>query len=1012
MSLPLSRGFCLSFSFFCTLVFAPSAMAQVRINEFLAKNLAGIVDEDGDFNDWIEVHNSSSQPVSLLGWHLTDDAVDPNQWTFPDVTLDGDSYLVVMASSKDRAISGSPLHTNFKLSTSGEFLALSDSTGAVVSSYDPGYPQQSADISFGLQPDGISGAYFNTPTPGGPNGVGTIVLLPISISPNHGLYSAPFIAQLEHAVSSADIRYTLDGTVPTIQSPLLQWNPVIRATATIRLRAFAPGYDPSVVQTVTYLFASDVVQQDEQTALDQGFPAEWIQRDGQPWTTNEAGDLNARAGARYGFEPGMLAGFSASQLEEQLRSIPSLSVVMHPDDIFGYQEASGREGIYSNSVEDSDIWERACSAEWIEPDGSQGFTVNCGISIQGGSSTNVNNRGQLSMSLHFRSSYGPSKLNYQVFQDSSAQEYDKLILDSHNQNSINGFASPSQKSHAMEIRDPFIAGLVGRMGHITPHSRYAHVYLNGLHWGIYAIHERPDDDFAAAHLGGDSEEYDYVKRGVVFEGNSNRIDEAQPGLWAEVVDMTRNPITPGSMWRGEDAWAALQARVDMGAYADYLIANWYGGNTDWPHSNWTATARSRLSADYSDVNPDPRFQFHVWDAETTLLWGGAAWSVGDGFYDRTSRISNYQANATLIHWAARHHPDWLMLFADRAHRLLSPGGALYVHPDDQTPGTIYDPVHPERNVPASVFEKSAQELESVVHFEFARWANYGYPEGTHQTGNWAIERDRLRNGYFAFRSNVLRQQLEGATPRLYPTLRAPVLVPASGELGSLGELQISHALGASVYYTLDGTDPREALGGISPTAKLAGAGAGPTRKTALPVGTRPPAPGGWTQVQARAFDGTDWSPLESRDYIVGMDLALNELMSRNDVTISDESGEFDDWFELKNNSSEPFDLTGFYISDDASNPQKWSIPAGTVLEAGTYQIFWADGDTDQGALHADFSLSGGGEFLGLFAPDGLGNLLIDGVDFPSIATDQSFGREPDSTGPWAVLGIPTPGSAN
>jgi hypothetical protein len=767
---------------------------------------------------------------------------------------------------------------------------------------------------------------------------------------------------------------------------------------------------------VTYLFASDVVKQDAQSAQNVGFPAEWIQRDGQPWTTNEAGDLNIRPGARYGFESGMLAGFSPSQLEEQLRSIPTLSVVMHPDDLFGYQAASGREGIYSNSEEDSAGWERACSAEWIEPDGSPGFAVNCGLTIQGGSSTNVNNRGQLSMSLHFRSSYGPSKLDYQVFEDSPVREYDKLILDAHNQNSINAFDSPSGKAHAMEVRDPFMASLVGRMGHITPHSRYAHVYLNGLHWGIYAIHERPDDDFAAAHLGGDSEEYDYVKRGVVFEGNSNRINESQPGLWAEVVDMTRNPITPGSMWRGEDAWAALQARVDMGAYADYLMANWYGGNTDWPHNNWTATARGRLSADYADVNPDPQLTFHVWDAETTLLWGGAPWLVGDGFYDRTSRISSSQVDATMIHWAARHHPDWLMLFADRAHRLLSSGGALYVHPDDQAPGTIFDPAHPERNVPASIFEQVAQELEPVVHFEFARWANYGYAEGTHQTGNWSIERDRLRNSFMAFRSNVLRQQLEGAIPSLYPTLKAPVLVPASGALGSIGEFQMSHPQGVAVYYTLDGTDPRASLGGISPSAQLSGVTAGSGQifheRETLAAGTRPAVLGSWVQVQARAYDGTDWSPLEPRDYLVGMDLALNELMSRNGVTIPDESGEFDDWFELKNNSSEPFDLTGFYLSDDASNPRKWPIPFGTVLGAGAYQMFWADNDSLQGALHANFSLSGGGEFLGLFGPDGLGNELIDGVDFPSLATDQSYGRAPDSTGPWIVLALPTPGSSN
>ncbi len=77
-------------------------------------------------------------------------------------------------------------------------------------------------------------------------------------------------------------------------------------------------------------------------------------------------------------------------------------------------------------------------------------------------------------------------------------------------------------------------------------------------------------------------------------------------------------VAPGVQWQGGDAYAALSARVDLTNYVDYLIANWYAGNTDWPNNNWMATAHARLSADPGNRNPDGRFIFHVWDAEATL----------------------------------------------------------------------------------------------------------------------------------------------------------------------------------------------------------------------------------------------------------------------------------------------------------------------------------------------------------------------------------------------------------
>lgn len=128
--------------------------ADVFISEFAASNGDGLRDEDGDNPDWIEIFNAGPDDAELGGWHLTDNAENLTKWSFPDQVLPGGSYLVVFASGKERAEVGKPLHTNFRLSAGGEYLALTqDGRGDaidVVSEFAPEYPQQLADASFGV----------------------------------------------------------------------------------------------------------------------------------------------------------------------------------------------------------------------------------------------------------------------------------------------------------------------------------------------------------------------------------------------------------------------------------------------------------------------------------------------------------------------------------------------------------------------------------------------------------------------------------------------------------------------------------------------------------------------------------------------------------------------------------------------------------------------------------------------------------------------------------------------
>ncbi|MEO8426231.1 MAG: lamin tail domain-containing protein [Verrucomicrobiota bacterium] len=128
-----------------------TASAQVRITEFMANNTRTLADADGDYSDWIELHNPGTNIVNLENWFLTDAPGERTKWRFPNTNLVANGYLIVFASNKDRRIAGLALHTNFRLSTGGEYLALVRPDGlSVASEYGPPFPPQVADVSYGV----------------------------------------------------------------------------------------------------------------------------------------------------------------------------------------------------------------------------------------------------------------------------------------------------------------------------------------------------------------------------------------------------------------------------------------------------------------------------------------------------------------------------------------------------------------------------------------------------------------------------------------------------------------------------------------------------------------------------------------------------------------------------------------------------------------------------------------------------------------------------------------------
>ncbi len=232
-----------------------SALGHPIISEFLASNTRGLLDEDRQTSDWIELYNPTFASIDLGNYALTDTAGDLLKWKFPSTNLASGQFMVVFASGKNRRITGQPLHTSFSLAATGEYLALTtiDET-TIVSEFGPVYPAQSPDISYGwIGSTNELATFFNPPTPGQPN-----PMVPFETAANVGFslpsggYATNTTVILSSSETNGFIRFTINGTEPKATSPVYV-NPLqIFKTTVVRARVFAPDKAPGPLRSETY----------------------------------------------------------------------------------------------------------------------------------------------------------------------------------------------------------------------------------------------------------------------------------------------------------------------------------------------------------------------------------------------------------------------------------------------------------------------------------------------------------------------------------------------------------------------------------------------------------------------------------------------------------------------------------------------------------------------------------------------------------------------------------------
>ena len=347
-------------------------VSDVFINELAARGTE-FVDEFGERDDWVELYNGGSTEVNLGGFFLTDDLDNLTKWQISAPLIIQPGGFVNIWADKDPEQGG--LHTNFNLSGAGEDLALVQVVDGAFNIIDQiSFGEIPFEATLGRETDGASNfVTFGNITPNASNNGSALWLAPPVISLENGMFNSPQTTSISHSDPSVDIRYEIDGSEPTINSPLYTSELTVNATQSLKAKAFKSGnYTESHSAIRSYLFVTDP-----------NLPVLHINTDPDNFFDDSLG-----------------------------------LYVVGTNGIPGYCDPDPR-----NYCQD---WTRPVNLTLFETNGDVGFNVNAGIKIGGGCSRNMALR-SLNISVKEKT-YGSPPIDYPLYEGRNTTRFEKLKL--------------------------------------------------------------------------------------------------------------------------------------------------------------------------------------------------------------------------------------------------------------------------------------------------------------------------------------------------------------------------------------------------------------------------------------------------------------------------------------------------------------------------------------------------------------------------------------------------------
>lgn len=735
--------------------------------------------------------------------------------------------------------------------------------------------------------------------------------LKVEFSHNRNFYTESFRLTLSSNDNSAVIIYTTDCSKPSPGKGIIyQEGFEIDSTQVIKAIAFTAA-DTSEVVTNTFLFPETIAKQPK---LPVGFPSFW--------------GGSSTISADYEMDQQIVNNpMYSSQINDALKSVPTVSLTMNTDDWFNPET-----GLYVGYPNSDVSREKAVTAEFIFDNADENFAVECGVQNQGGTSIVNWKVPKQSMRLLFKEIYGPAKLKHKLFPDSEIKSVNTLVLDGFLYSWVHSF-DETQRKTSLFFRDQLASDMQNKMGWNSFHGIYVNLFINGLYWGMYDLHERPDEDFMEEYLDAPKEEFDIIKH------NPNTVVHGSNVSYFEMLETARKGLSTAEGLKN------IQKFLDLPAFIDYMILNFYLGNYDWAHQNFYA-ARNYVRK--------TGFRFYTWDAEHVMRYS-------DVNFNNVNK--NDKGGPTEMHSFLKQNAEYRMMFADAVYRHFFNNGVLT----------------PESFEESFLYRKN--EIESVVILESARWGDYrkDISAGVTYTKNdhWIPEVDKVLTEYIPNRRNIVLSQLRGTSPRLFPEYMPPVFT-VENQLDSRKKVELKNpnTTEGDIYYTLDGTDPR-AAGGIIHGTKYT---------NTLEIGES-------TIVKARFFSKSlnIWSALAEQKFVfnevAGKEIVINEIMY-NPLT------DFPEFIEIYNTGESAIELNGFVFSkgiDFTFQTGSTVLPAeGIVLTNDTALFRDVYGFAAYGQYYRQ--LSNGGETLVLK------NRYNQTVDSVTYSDTIPWPSEPDGQG--------------
>jgi CotH kinase protein/Lamin Tail Domain/Secretion system C-terminal sorting domain/Chitobiase/beta-hexosaminidase C-terminal domain len=529
---------------------------DVVINEVCYSNKTILVDSHGDTPDWIEIYNSTSNPVDITGYKITDDTSKSTYWTIPEHILGPQDYLIIFASDKDTVLNGE-LHTGFKLGIMVETVFLMNSAGDIIDEIKP----QCAPVNFSISrvPDGSGQLAVTEPSPGTTNNHSPVIevtFLPdtLLVDHNSGFYGNPISVTLSKLHEGNIIKYTLDGDIPNEESDEFG-QPIYLEDLTSQENRFA-NKAKTLIEPGNNIFKANILRA---VVYSNGCPA-----------SNEICNtyfINEALKHRY--------------------DVPVISLITEEDNLFDDEIGIYTHGNYRNFDQHGSEWERLTHVEIFDTSGIQIIDQDAGMRIHGRGSRRSD---QKSLRLYAETEYGKEYFEYPFFSQKPDLDKFRVLL-----------VRTTGGNFGTLFKEELCNALVQEMNIDYPAGETAILFINGEYWGIYNLMERQnkfyvEDNYNIRDTDVDIIAYDYNV--VVEEGSMDDYNMLIQEL--TIAD-------PSS----ETFFNDISTKIDIDAIIDYYIAHLYLANTDWPQSNvelW------KLKSDTA------RWRYFFFDSDASMEW--------------------------------------------------------------------------------------------------------------------------------------------------------------------------------------------------------------------------------------------------------------------------------------------------------------------------------------------------------------------------------------------------------